>query len=161
MSRIIIDANGVLMERADINKPEELIKDNFFSLRIPEWNVLGAIKKLLKENPDTKISIVVNIPYSQNKAREEIMEWLLWYLPEIKDIKILPMGEYFGSYFLTDKSDVLISSNLTNIMIYTYNGGMAVGVDIDNELIKEIGYFSTYNSKGDIYNYLLFLLENI
>lgn len=161
MGRIIIDADGVLMERSDINKPEEFIKENYFLLRTPEWNVLGAVKKLLKEKPDAPIWIVVNVPYSLENAKKEILEWFSWYLPEIKEVKILPMGEYFGSYFVTDKSDVIISSNMTNIMIYTYNGGVAIGVDIDNELIKEIGYFYTANSKGDIYNYLLFLLENM
>ena len=161
MSRIIIEASGVIMERADINKPEEFVHDDYFILRSPIWNTVSALKDIIKDYPDAPIDIVVNIPYSLDKAREDIKTWLSWYLPEISSVKILPMGEYFGSYFYTSKTDVLISSNLADVALFKCFGGIAVGVDIDTDVIADIGYFNSNSLKEDIYDYLLFLLENL
>ena len=161
MGRLIIEADGVLMETLDINKPFEFIKEDYFLLRTPEWKVLSALKRVLKKMPDAPVLIVVKIPYEMPDATIEIKKWFKTYLPCFDNVKILPYGEYVGSYMALLNDDVLISSSERDIALFLLNNMSAIGVDIDTDCLKGIGYFSTYSNEDDIYQYLKELLTYI
>ena len=161
MGKIIIEADGVLRERIDINKPLEFMEEDYFLLRTPEWNVLGALKAVLDEDPDAPIEIIEKIPYEIPKAMEELKMWYSNYLPNFDKVKFLPYGEYIGSYTALSKDDILISSSIRDVALFIINEMAAIGVDVDNDALKGMGFFSTNNSRDEIYQYFKMILSTM
>ena len=150
MGRLFVEADGVLMDRADINRPRELIHPEYYRLRLPEWNMIHAICTLIKRMPQLEVYILCHLPLSLEHAKEDTADWFSLYLPEASGLRYLPIGEYFGSYIALKKGDVLLSADVGNLAVFVLGGRSAIGVDVDAAAIPGLPCIRTWDFAEDI-----------
>ena len=146
MRRLFIEADGVLMDRVDLNRPEELLKEGYYAMRVPEWRMIGAVNRVIRVLPQTEIYVVLHVPLALEQAKAELAEWFGRYFPCAKALRFLPVEEYFGSYIALQKGDILLSADIRTIAVFTLWGGTSIGVDIDKDAIPGITSVSSRDS---------------
>ena len=157
--RLFIEADCVLMDHADINHPEELIKEGYYAMRIPEWRMISAVRDLTREIPELEVYIVCHVPLSMESAKAELAEWFGRYLPDASALRFLPLEEYFGSYIALQKGDVLISADVRTLAVFAYGGGACIGVDTDRDAVPGIRCVSTWEHEKLIADQLRRIVE--
>lgn len=155
MGRLFVEADGVLMDRADINRPRELIHPEYYRLRLPEWNMIHAICTLIKRMPQLEIYIICHLPLSLERAKEDTADWFSLYLPGASGLRYLPIGEYFGSYIAVKKGDVLLSANVATLAVFAFGGCAAIGVDTDTAAVPGLPCIRTWECADELAGWLL------
>ena len=134
VGRIFIEADGVLMERADYNFPAGIAEQGFYESRIPEWNMISALKDVLGDSPELPVQILCHVPLALKYAKEECAMWMSQYFRDACGIRFLPYGE-FGSYIALREDDLLLSAHVGNLALFSFRSRHGIGVDIDADAV--------------------------
>ena len=135
---MFVDLNGALMQYEGINCPERLVEKGFYELRVPEWNMVSALKSLVNKNPELRVMVIAYVPDSSAYARAECSEWVARYFRCAVRIKYISLGEYFGNYVKPQVNDILISMNAGDLALFATRSKHGIGVDYENGFINGI-----------------------
>lgn len=81
--RLFVDMDGTLAEFKQIDTLEQLYEKGYFENLQPQMEVVTAVKKIIKENPDIEVHILSAVLSDSPYALQEKNDWLDRYLPEI------------------------------------------------------------------------------
>lgn len=81
--RLFVDMDGTLAEWKPTTKFEDLYEKNYFFDLAPYENVVEAVRKIVKEEPDIEVFILSAYLTDSDYALTEKQAWLDKYLPEI------------------------------------------------------------------------------
>lgn len=81
--RLFVDMDGTLAEFKQIDTLEQLYEKGYFENLQPQMEVVNAVKKIIKENPDIEVHILSAVLSDSPYALQEKNDWLDRYLPEI------------------------------------------------------------------------------
>ena len=138
MKRLFFDMDGVLAEyRRDCTEKDFKEKGYFASLK-PEWNMIGALEKLIENEKELGISVCVLTkvyPRAFRYSVREKQEWRDEFLPLLFDSEFMMVNgeeeeksaairERLGIEI--DESCILIDDYNYNLAEWTKNGGTAV-----------------------------------
>ena len=155
MARLFVEADGVLMDHVDINRPKEMLHPDYFKLRLPEWNMLHALRTLIKRMPQLEVYVICQLPLCMEESQADIADWFSLYLPEATALRYLPIGEYFGSYIAVKKGDVLLSADVGSLAVFAFGGCVAIGVDTDTAAVPGLPYITTWEHGDYLANWFL------
>ena len=90
-NRLFVDMDGTLAKYQPVDTMEILFEKGYFLNLEPQQNVVDAIKKIIKEQPEMEVYIMSSVLTDSKYALQEKNEWLDKYLPEIdKEHRIFP-----------------------------------------------------------------------
>ena len=145
MRRLFVEADGALMDRADINRPEDILHPDYYKLRIPEWNMILALSAVIASRPELEVHVICPHPLSIERVKADLSVWYANYLPGAKSLHFLPLAEYFGSYIALQRGDVLISANVSTLAVFSFSDNSAIGVDVDPAAVPKIPILRTWD----------------
>ncbi len=82
-SRLFVDMDGTLAKYQPVDTMETLFEKGYFLNLESQQNVVDAVKKIIKEHPETPVYIMSSVLSDSKYALQEKNEWLDKYLPEI------------------------------------------------------------------------------
>lgn len=173
MKKVFIDMDGVLTEyRKDCHTEDLMQKGYFLSLK-PEWNMLGALQKLIETGDALGISVCVLTKVYPSLFKYSVSEKLQWrdrYMPDLFDSEFVMVNgeeqeksdavkDILGDEISTDC--ILIDDYNANLREWHANGGTAVkyvnGINDKNRSF--IGNRLSFDmSAEEIYNAILALV---
>ena len=159
MSRLFVEAGGVLMDRPDINRPGELLHPDYFRLRIPEWRMIHALRVVMSKVPQLEVYIICLYPLSLERIKADYADWFGRYVPHAKGLRYLPIGEYFGSYIALKRNDILLSADVGSLAVFSFGGRLAIGVDTDEAAVPGIPCVRTWDRSELIAERLIELIQ--
>lgn len=116
--RLFFDIDGTLAVFQPVRTLETLYEKGYFYNLKPIWNVLEAVKIIVKEHPEIKVGILSSVLSDSRYALEEKEAWLDKYLPEVQERYYPRCGEDKKSAIpggVTDK-DYLFDDYTKNLM---------------------------------------------
>lgn len=121
-TRLFVDMDGTLAIYQPVETMEVLFEKGYFLNLKPQLNVVEAIKKVIRENPDKQVYIMSSVLSDSKYAQQEKNEWLDRYLPEIdQDHRIFPpCGENKLDYVPGEiqPSDYLLDDYTNNLTLW-------------------------------------------
>jgi len=81
--RLFVDMDGTLAEFKVVDTMETLFESGYFYNLAPQINVVAAVKKIIKEDPEIEVFILSAYLSDSKYALSEKHMWLDRYLPEI------------------------------------------------------------------------------
>ena len=173
MKKLFIDMDGVLAEYRRDCKTEDLMQKGYFLTLKPEWNMLGAIKRLMENCDELGVKICVLTKVYPTLFKYSVSEKLQWrdkFMPELFDSEFVMVNgeneekseavrEIIGTDI--DRDCVLIDDYNANLREWLENGGTAVkyvnGINDKNRSFAG-SRLSFDMSEEELYNAILDLL---
>ncbi len=173
MKKIFIDMDGVLTEYRKDCQTEDLMQKGYFLSLKPEWNMLGALKRLMESCDSLGFSVCVLTKVYPGLFRHSVSEKLQWrdkYLPDLFDSEFVMVNgeeqeksaaveELLGGKINEDC--ILIDDYNANLREWHKNGGTAVkyvnGINDKNRSF--IGKRLSFDmSEEELYNAILSMI---
>ena len=173
MKKLFIDMDGVLAEYKKDCTTEDFTKEGYFLSLKPEWNMLGALKRLIENSERLGFSICVLTKVYPHMFRYSVSEKLQWrdkYMPELFDSEFVMVNgeteeksEVVRSITgkMLDEDCILIDDYNANLREWLKNGGTAVkyvnGINDKNRSFTG-NRLSFDMSEEELYNAIISLL---
>lgn len=173
MKKVFFDMDGVLTEYRQSCNANELSKKGYFETLKPEWNMLGALKRLVENCDSLGISVFVLTKVYPTLFKYSVSEKLQWrdkYMPDLFDSELIMVNgeqeekseavrELIGEDINSDC--ILIDDYNANLREWRQNGGTPVkyvnGINDKNRSF--VGKRLCFDmSEDEIYNALLALI---
>lgn len=131
--RIFVDMDGTIAEWQYGTPIEELYEAEYFFGLSPYFNVLNAVKLLIRKNSNIEFFVLTAYFHDHKTARKEKNQWLDKWLPEIDEMHriFVPCGEKKSDCvpYGIRQTDILIDDHTPNLLawnglgIKVLNGG--------------------------------------
>ena len=119
----------ILAEFSQINKVDELYKENYFKKLNPIDNVVEAVNLFLEDTEKDIEVFVLSSCLNSSYARQEKNEWLDYYLPKLDQQHriFIDYGKDKSKVIgKIDKSCILFDDCINNLSGWKDNGGIAI-----------------------------------
>lgn len=110
--RLYVDMDGVLAVFNQGATQEELTSVGYFAGRVPDLQVIEAIRYIATHYADIFEIYTLSSVYNDNHSRIEKREWVRTHLPFVKPENIL-----FSTYGSQDKSEVIPDPSPTDVLL--------------------------------------------
>ncbi len=167
MRRIFIDMDGVLATFHPEKSLEEISSPGYFASLEPQQNVVDAIRYIVRNaKDDTRLYILSSV--LNDRAANEKMDWLKYYLPELSDqnsMLMVPYGENKSAFVKTItgevKEDDILLDDFTKNLKSWHGVGIKLLNPINNTKKSWQGYVINGNGTASIIQCSLLAIASI